>query len=234
MTTQTRTRLVPAGQPDDEGRQKYKPVVAEVTGFSQYNADQFSLSGIDGFWSLSRSVAAKMSVPQKGTRALWTLATKPKTGPKAKPGSVYMDVDAVAKVPQDYAENDVEDLPWDADAERDEPAPERAPAPRSSTKPSPDAIRESDPLPAEWTLPLSEYRRKNESIQAQTVYNGIVEILKGEISPHLDADDIERLKANLFGLIERLAPGLPITWAGVDSEPVSGEDVDSEPEKGNA
>src|SRR3990167_4706427 len=185
MTTATHTRLIPDGPPDDGQRQKYKPVVATVTGFSQYNPEQFSLSGIDGFWSLAPRLAEKMDTPKKGISALWTLTTRPKTGPKAKPGSVYMDVIAVAKVPQGYAEDEQDepslapdDLPWD---DRPAPAPQqRAPAPRSSAKPPPDAIRETDPLPAEWTLPLAEYRRKNESIQAQTVYNGIVELLKGE------------------------------------------------------
>ena len=236
MTTQL--RLTPDGPPDEGQRQKYRPVVADVTGFSQYNPEQFSLSGVDGFWSLAPRLAEKMGTPTKGTRALWTLTTRPKTGPKAKPGSVYMDVIAVAKVPQGYAENDVEDLPWDADAERDAPAPERAPAqqgfdvrqvtaPRSSAKPHPDAIRESDPLPAEWTLPLSYYKARGKEIAAMNVLNNVTLTLN---SPHVHTTfnpaQVEQMKAIYFGLIDRLAPELPIA---LGNEPVE-SDIDGEPD----
>lgn len=101
--------LVPAGPPDEQGRQVYQPVAASVTGFSKYNPEQFSLSGIEGFWSLAPKLQEVMGTPKMGQKALWTLATKPKTGPKAKAGSVYCDVIRVAKVPDDY--QDVDDAP---------------------------------------------------------------------------------------------------------------------------
>src|SRR3990167_10348492 len=159
MTTATHTRLIPDGPPDDGQRQKYKPVVATVTGFSQYNPEQFSLSGVDGFWSLAPRLAEKMDTPKNGISALWTLTTRPKTGPKAKPGSVYMDVIAVAKVPQGYAE-DEQDEPepegWG------EPPPMRSPAaPWNRNKPHPAPAVEQAPegyigpaatLPAKWQI----------------------------------------------------------------------------------
>ena len=89
---------------DENGRTTYEPVVATVTRFSDFNVEHFALSDIDGFWSLAPRLKDKIGVPPKGTKALWTLVTKPKTDPRAKPGSVYMDVIAVEKVPDSYQE----------------------------------------------------------------------------------------------------------------------------------
>lgn len=215
----TATRLIPDGQPDKQGRQRYKPVKATVTGFSKYNPDEFSLSGVDGFWNLVPDLMEKYGRPKEGAVAVWTLTTKPKSGPMAKPGSVYRDVVALGKV-TDY----VEPEPDEPDLDSFQPSLQDrvSEAQKHEPKPHPDAITPNDPLPAEWTLPLREYRHKNESIQAQTIFNGIVEILTSD-SAHFDVDEIEQLKANLFGLIDRLAPGLPIALAG---EPASGEDID--------
>src|SRR3990167_4792080 len=87
---------------DDADRTFYEPVVATVTGFSQFNEAQFSLSNIHGFWALSPQLQQKMGTPKKGTKAEWYLSTRPKSGPNAKPGSVYMDVMDVRKVPEGY------------------------------------------------------------------------------------------------------------------------------------
>ena len=100
---------------DENGRTTYEPVVATVVRFSDFNAEHFALSGIDGFWSLAPRLKDKIGVPPKGTKARWTMATKPKTDPRAKPGSVYMDVIAADKVPDDYKEPEraaPADAPW--------------------------------------------------------------------------------------------------------------------------
>ena len=95
---------------DASGYTTYLPVVATVMAMSQYNAavsnarDAFSLSGIDGWWMLRPKLWAERGTPARGTKALWRLTTKPKTGEKAKPGSVYMDVIAVGVVPADYVD----------------------------------------------------------------------------------------------------------------------------------
>jgi hypothetical protein len=108
--------LVPNGPPDEQGRQVYKPTVATVTGFSKFNKEQFSLSDIDGFWTLAPKLQQAMGTPVKGAKALWTLSHKPKTDERAKPGSMYCDVIAVGKVPP-FSQpgvdemQDVDDLP---------------------------------------------------------------------------------------------------------------------------
>ena len=71
---------------DASGYPTYDPVVASVMAMSQFNAavssarDAFSLSGIDGWWMLNPKLWEKMHTPARGTKALWYLTTKPKTG----------------------------------------------------------------------------------------------------------------------------------------------------------
>lgn len=194
--------LKPDGKPDDSGRQVYEAVVAKVTARSKYNEEEFSLSDIEGYWSIAPYLKEKMGVPPIGTIAFWTLATKPKTGPNAKPGSLYRDVIAVGKVP----------------AVVQEAMEERADVSHARTTRPPGAIAQDEALPAEWTLPLSYYRERQkterESIQRQVVFKAISELLIAfREDPALLPDGSERFSAYLIRrwlqLDEMLVPQLP-------------------------
>lgn len=150
----------------------YRPVVATVTGFSQYNETQFSLSEIDGFWSMTPSLSKTMSLPAKGQQAMWTCRTKLKLpGPNTKPGSMYHDIIAVGKVSVEaQAEHDarppqaVEDIPWEANEVKSLP-------PQDGTERPVGSIGPHDPVPAKYTMPRSYFERQERitrrSIEAQ-------------------------------------------------------------------
>jgi hypothetical protein len=76
---------------DAAGRTHYAPILTKIVRESEYNkGQQFALDGIDGFWDRGR-----IEIPPallSGGVAWFTLASKPKTGPNAKPGSRYLDI----------------------------------------------------------------------------------------------------------------------------------------------
>jgi hypothetical protein len=78
---------------DPAGRTYYEPILTKIVTESTYNrGQQFGLDGIDGFWDKGR-----LDVPPQGTVAWFTLASKPKVGPNAKPGSRYLDIIAIER-----------------------------------------------------------------------------------------------------------------------------------------
>ena len=200
---------------EEGGRTYYEPIVATVAKYSDYNKDQFSLTAangyIKGYWSLSLKLAEKMGTPPIGTKGEWFLSTKPKTGDKAKPGSVYYDVMDVQRVPDSHQEP--------------APAANQSVAPKGAIRDNvvhtnvvgdPDAPYPA-PVPAEWSLREAYWREKqaNEraSIQAQTAYNGLVALLNG---PRIFSPGEEKqLKARFYDLLEHLVPGM---WAPAEPE----------------
>lgn len=85
---------------DQAGRTYYEPILTKITGVSRYNPTEWSLDGIDGFWEQGRN-----SVPPQGTVAWFTLASKPKAGSNAKPGSKYLDIINVERATQQDKDN---------------------------------------------------------------------------------------------------------------------------------
>ena len=197
---------------DDQGRTWYEPVVAEVTGFSQYNKDQFSLGGIDGFWSVSPRLAEKLGPVAKGMRQQWILATKPKPpGPKTNPGSVYRDVMAIGN-PADY--QDVPEL-----LSRSEVA--EAHSPDGTPKAPAGAIGQDDQVPAEWTMPLAYYvgrnRERNRSIEKQVAAKIMAELAVAAIGNLAlnDSATLQEITGRARDMAEDLWNGpLPFDGAG--------------------
>ena len=77
------------------GKTYYEPALLKVRGKSQYNADQISFEGLDGFWQWTEWAAKtteREAPPPEGTVAWFYLADKPKQGNNAKPGSMYRDI----------------------------------------------------------------------------------------------------------------------------------------------
>ena len=72
----------------------YAPALLKVRGVSQYNADQISFEGLDGFWQMTEFALRDTNgnIPPVGTVAKFKLATNPKKGQNAKPGSMYQDI----------------------------------------------------------------------------------------------------------------------------------------------
>lgn len=83
------------------GKNFYFPVVLKVTGVSKYNANQISFEGVPDFWQLPEN----SPVPPAGTIAKFHLATKPKVGDNAKPGSMYRDIIRIEKASDDEKAN---------------------------------------------------------------------------------------------------------------------------------
>lgn len=85
-------------------KQYYEPILTRVTGRSEYNPQtQFRLEGVDGFWDCGQK-----SLPepvQNGVLAWFTLATKPKAGRNAAPGSMYKDIVGVVPATDEDKEN---------------------------------------------------------------------------------------------------------------------------------
>lgn len=77
---------------DDSGRTTYEAILTRITGKSQYRDDEYLLEGL-GYWQAGKVTVAQAVVD--GAIAWFTLADKPKTGPKAKPGSKYKDIVAI-------------------------------------------------------------------------------------------------------------------------------------------
>lgn len=98
------TELYPS-KTDANERCTYEPVLSRITGTSQYRDDEYRLEGIEGFW-----MAGKVQVAQAvkdGAVAWFQLATKPKSGNNAKPGSMYRDIVTIRPAtPDDKASYD--------------------------------------------------------------------------------------------------------------------------------
>ena len=89
--------LEPDGAPTAQGRQRYKPVVLEVSANSIVNTC-VAFEGLEGWWEPPKDlVEGGRWPPPKGTTATWVLQTGPK-GSSAKPGAIYTDIITVRPV----------------------------------------------------------------------------------------------------------------------------------------
>ena len=94
--TQVDERLDPQTQ-----RVNYRPVILTVGRSSDFNPNEVAFKEIDGFWAWSDNVLnaeKEEERPQpEGTVVKVGLSTNPKRHPKAKPGSLYMDIGRVRR-----------------------------------------------------------------------------------------------------------------------------------------
>lgn len=104
----------------------------------------------------------------------------------------------------------------------------------------PGTIAGTDPVPAEWTLPIDYYRERQalerRSIQMQTTFNGLVALLghdaarwqrltpPGESSLWTDAE-VERMKYQVRTLVLMLVPGLPESEGAQAARGMDAEDL---------
>ena len=80
-----------------DGSIYFEPVVLKVSGYSQYRPDSdVRFEDVPDFWALPEKYHGP-NKPPVGTIARFSLKTKPKSGPNAKPGSMYRDVVKIEK-----------------------------------------------------------------------------------------------------------------------------------------
>ena len=84
----------------------YAEALLRVGGVSQYNADQIRFDGLDGYWSMTEWAMKNTNgkVPPVGAVAWFKLATNPKKGGNAKPGSMYQDIMGIRRATPDELE----------------------------------------------------------------------------------------------------------------------------------
>ena len=217
------TRLKPFEAPDGAGRQRYDPMTVTVKGVSQYNPNEFSFEEIAGFWNWP----ANEAFPKSGqTFRVW-LTTKPKVGPKAKPGSVYQDVVKAVPVIVE-GEDEYVDL-----GDGTTPAPDTlAPDTRDHVDEAPAAKSPlaGQVLPAEWKETTDYWYAKQQaervSIETQVAFKGLIE-LYGHMLQHPEAVPFAESEATLAAVKELAArlgrvewPATPETPATTDARPV--------------
>ena len=175
-------RLKPFEGPDGAGRQRYDPMTVTVKLASQYNPDEFGFEELAGFWNWPKGDP----LPKTGQKFRVWLTTKPKVGPKAKPGSVYQDVVKAIPVIVE-GENEYVDLGPGA------PPPDNlAPDTRDHEDEAPAAKSPlaGQAVPAEWTLPIEYWMNRHAaeraSIETQVAYKGLIE-LYGHMLQHPEA-----------------------------------------------
>lgn len=80
-----------------DGSIYFEPVVLKVSGYSQYRPESdVRFEDVPDFWALPEKYHGP-NKPPLGTIARFHLKTKPKSGPNAKPGSMYRDVVKIEK-----------------------------------------------------------------------------------------------------------------------------------------
>ena len=185
-------RLKPFEGPDSAGKQRYDPMTITVKLASQYNPDEFGFEELAGFWNWPKGDA----LPKTGQKFRVWLATKPKTGPKAKPGSVYQDVVKAIPVIVE-GENEYVDLgpgapPPDNLAPDTRDHVDEAPAARSPLA--------GQAVPAEWTMPIEywmdRHAKERVSIETQVAFKGLIE-LYGHMLAHAELVDPANLDDTL-------------------------------------
>ena len=174
-------RLKPFEAPDGAGRQRYEPMTVTVKLASQYNPDEFGFEELAGFWNWPKGDA----LPKTGQKFRVWLTTKPKTGPKAKPGSQYQDVVKASPVMVEDGQ-EYEDLGTGA------PPDNLAPDTRDHVDEAPAAKSPlaGQPLPAEWKETTDYWYAKQQaermSIETQVAYKGLIEMY-GHMLNHPEA-----------------------------------------------
>ena len=205
-------RLKPFEGPDGAGRQRYEPMTVTVKLASQYNPDEFGFEELAGFWNWPKGDA----LPKTGQKFRVWLTTKPKTGPKAKPGSVYQDVVKASPVMvvdgQEY-----EDLGTGA------PPDNLAPDTRDHVDEAPAARSPlaGQALPAEWKETTDYWYAKQQaermSIETQVAFKGLIE-LYGHMLAHAELVDPANLDDTLT-LTKELAARLGrVDWPAKPEE----------------
>ena len=187
------TRLKPFEGPDSAGKQRYEPMTVTVKLASQYNPDEFGFEELAGFWNWPKGDA----LPKPGQKFRVWLTTKPKVGPKAKPGSVYQDVVKAVPVIVE-GEDEYVDLGDGTTPPPDNLAPDtrdhqdEAPAAKSPLA--------GQPLPAEWKETTDYWYAKQQaeraSIETQVAYKGLIE-LYGHMLQHPEAVPFAESEATL-------------------------------------
>ena len=174
-------RLKPFEGPDGAGRQRYEPMTVTVKLASQYNPDEFGFEELAGFWNWPKGDP----LPKTGQKFRVWLTTKPKTGPKAKPGSQYQDVVKASPVMVEDGQ-EYEDLGTGA------PPDNLAPDTRDHQDEAPAAKSPltGQPLPAEWKEATDYWYAKQQaermSIETQVAFKGLIE-LYGHMLGHPEA-----------------------------------------------
>src|SRR3990167_8012395 len=214
-------RLKPFEGPDGAGKQRYDPMTVTVKLASQYNPDEFGFEELAGFWNWPKGDP----LPKTGQKFRVWLTTKPKVGPKAKPGSVYQDVVKASPVMVEDGQ-EYEDLGTGA------PPDNLAPDTRDHVDEAPAAKSPlaGQPLPAEWKETTDYWYAKQQaeraSIETQVAYKGLIE-LYGHMLQHPEAVPFAESEATLAAvknLAARLGsvewPQTPETPATTDARPV--------------
>ena len=184
-------RLKPFEGPDGAGRQRYEPMTVTVKLASQYNPDEFGFEELAGFWNWPKGDP----LPKTGQKFRVWLTTKPKVGPKAKPGSVYQDVVKASPVMVEDGQ-EYEDLGTGA------PPDNLAPDTRDHVDEAPAAKSPlaGQPLPAEWKETTDYWYAKQQaermSIETQVAYKGLIEMY-GHMLQHPEAVPFAESEATL-------------------------------------
>ena len=186
----TAIRLKPFEGPDATGRQRYDPLTVTVKGVSQYNANEFGFEEIDGFWNWP----VNEGFPKPGQKYRVYLTTKPKTGPRAKPGSMYRDVVKATPVIVD-GENEFIDL-----GDGSTPLPDSMAMDARADAPAARSPLAGQPLPAEWKETTDYWYAKQQaervSIETQVAFKGLIE-LYGHMLAHAELVDPANLDDTL-------------------------------------
>ena len=205
-------RLKPFEGPDGAGRQRYEPMTVTVKLASQYNPDEFGFEELAGFWNWPKGDP----LPKIGQKFRVWLTTKPKTGPKAKAGSMYQDVVKAISVIVE-GENEYIDL-----GDGTTPPPDNlAPDTRDHVDETSVSPLAGQPLPAEWkeTTDYWYAKQKSEraSIETQVAFKGLIE-LYGHMLAHAELVDPANLDDTLT-LTKELAARLGrVEWPAKPEE----------------
>jgi hypothetical protein len=70
---------------DNSGRSYYEPVTTMVVSESQYRDNEYALQDLPGYWQSREAL-------ELGGTYLFTLTSKPKSGPNSRAGSMYQDI----------------------------------------------------------------------------------------------------------------------------------------------
>ena len=85
---------------ESKGKTYYHGIMATCRGTSQYSDTQYNFDDLEGYWEIGNGRA-----PGKGSTYILELATKPKTGANAKPGSFYCDIVSIRPATADEQES---------------------------------------------------------------------------------------------------------------------------------
>ena len=192
--------------PDGAGRQRYDPITITVKGASQYRPDEFGFAELAGYWTWPKGD----TLPTQGQKFRVWLTTKPKTGPKAKPGSVYQDV--VKAVPV-IVEGENEYVDLGPETPPDNLAPDTRD--REDEAPAAKSPLTGQAVPAEWTMPIEywmdRHAKERVSIETQVAFKGLIE-LYGRMLDHPEAVPFAESEATLAA-VKNLAARLgSVEW----------------------